>query len=598
MNQNSEFSDFLRALKERCDIVEVIGSYIKLERRGSNYWACCPFHHEKTPSFSINAPDKYYHCFGCGASGDVIGFVKEYENLEFMQAVQLLAGRAGLEVPAYDDRAAEEASAMKKKRDRLSSLMRDAARFYLNNLYSGRAQIHVDYLAKRGLQPSTVKRFGLGASLDYAGLPAHLLAQGYTPEECIESGACVRTDEGRIIDAEGERLIIPIINHMDEVVAFGGRILRSSDRAKYKNTRETMLFNKSKNLFNINLVKREKRAAAIPYLIMVEGYMDAISLYQAGFRNVVASMGTSLTKEQARLARRYTEQVLISYDGDFAGQKANLRGLGILKEEGLKVRVVPMPEGLDPDDVIKTQGRECYQSCLDAAMPLIDFRILAVQRKYDLTKTDEKRDFIREVLPILNDAESAAEREELLGRISASTGISKAALQSDLDRLGPQEAPRPPSVPAERGKEADGEKKAARFVLAACLLSKPYATECDLSAYDFSDEEHRTVAGYIAEGRRTGNLRPSGLFDLMRADGELSEILNLDYGDNLDGAQAEKYFYDCLASLERRSLTARIALERERYALTESAEEKREILLKIQEYTKKLNEAKKAGGRA
>ena len=296
-----DFQAFIRELKEKNDIVEVIGSYIPLERRGYNYWACCPFHHEKTPSFSVNAADGYYHCFGCGVSGDVIGFVKGYENVDFMQAVQILAARAHLEVPAYDDRSAEEAAAKKKKRDRLSALMRDTARFYFKNLYSGRAEAHIAYLHKRGFSPSTVKKFGIGASLDYHSLPSYLLAQGYTPEECVESGACARTDEGRLIDSEGERLIIPIINHMDEVVAFGGRLLKNADRAKYKNTRETMLFNKSKTLYNINLVKKEKRAGGLASLIMVEGYMDAISLYEAGFRGVVASMGTSLTKEQARL---------------------------------------------------------------------------------------------------------------------------------------------------------------------------------------------------------------------------------------------------------------------------------------------------------
>ncbi len=593
-----DFADFLRILKEKNDITDVIGSYVKLERRGYSYWACCPFHHEKTPSFVVNAADRYYHCFGCGKSGDVITFVKEYENVDFRQAVEILAARAGLEVPAADDRSAEEAAEKKKKRDKLLLLLRDAARFYLNNLYSGRAGPHTDYAAKRGLLPSTMKKFGLGASLDYGGLPAYLLAQGYTPEECVESGACVRTDEGRLIDAQGERLIIPIINNLDEVIAFGGRVLVPTDRAKYKNTRETMLFNKSKNLFNINLVKKEKRAGGIPSLIMVEGYMDTISLYQAGFRNVVASMGTSLTKEQARLCKRYTDTVYISYDGDFAGQKANLRGLDILKEEGLKVRVVPLPEGLDPDDVVRRQGEEGYRKCLDEAMPLIDFRILASQRKYDLADPYEKREFVGEALSIVKEAESETEREELLRRISERSGVSYSALQRDLDAVTREkkEVDRPAPAPA-REESADGEKKAARFVLACCLLSKPFAADCDLAACDFSDEEHRTVAEYILRGRREGSVRPGGLFEIMSPDGELSEILNLDFGDNLEGEAAERYFKDSLLAMERRSLSARISKERERYEESTMQEERREILLRINEYTKKLNGLRHKGGR-
>ncbi len=589
MRKEGEFGEFIRVLKEKCDLVEIIGSYIKLERRGYQYWACCPFHHEKTPSFAVNAADRYYHCFGCGASGDVIGFVKAYENVDFNQAVQILAARAGLEVPAYDDRAAEEAAIKKRKRDRLSALMRDAARFYLNNLGSDRAALHNEYLAKRGISGSTVRKFGLGASLDFVGLPAYLLAQGYTPEECTDSGACTRTEEGKLIDAEGGRLIIPVINAMDEVVAFGGRVLKPTDHAKYKNTRETMLFDKSKNLYNINLVKKEKRAGGLPYLIMVEGYMDVISLWQAGFRCVVASMGTSLTKEQARLAKRYSERVFISYDGDFAGQKANLRGLDIFRDEGIKVRVVPLPEGLDPDDVVKQQGAAGYQSCLDAAMPLIDFRLLSVKRKYDLTRTDDRREFVKEALPILKEAESEAEREELVSKLAADSGISKSAILRDLDS-----APsRPQEVVPARDKPqraaSDGVTKAARFVLAACLLSKPYATDCNLAAYDFSDEAHKTIAAFITEGRRSGSLRPSGLFDVMPTEGELSEVLNLDYGDNLDGEAAARYFADCLAVLERAGIEAKREDALKRYASASSDAERRELLLLVNECNKKLN---------
>ncbi len=589
MNHES-FSDFLRLLKEKCDITEVIGSYIKLERRGYNYWACCPFHHEKTPSFSINAADRYYHCFGCGASGDVITFVKEYENVDFAQAVQILASRVGLEVPAYDEKAAEEAAAKKKKRDRLSALMRDAARFYLNNLYAGRAQEHLAYLEERGIAPSTAKKFGLGASLDYRALPSYLLAQGYTPEECIESGACGRLEDGKLFDAEGGRLIIPIINNMDEVIAFGGRILKKSNRNKYVNTRETLLFNKSKSLYNINLVKKEKRAGGLPFLIMLEGYMDVISLYQAGFRNVVASMGTSLTKEQVRLAKRYSETVLISYDGDAAGQSANLRGLKLLEKEGVKIRVVPLPEGLDPDDVVRKQGADGYRRCLDAAMPLIDFRILSAERKFDLTRTEERREFIKEALPILREAESASEREELIGRVAEVSGISRESILRDLDRVPSKEAEEPPPAKTE---VADGVKKAARFVLAACLLSKPYATDCDLAAYDFPDEAHRKIAEYIIEGRKRGMLRPSGIFDVMPPEGELSEVLNLDFGDNLDGAAAEKYFRDSLGVLMKASLEAKNAEALRRYAEAKTDEERRELLLLIGKYSKLLNTNKR-----
>lgn len=586
---DSVYSDFLRTLKEKNDIVEVIGSYIKLERKGYGYWACCPFHHEKTPSFSINAADRYYHCFGCGVSGDVVKFVQEYENVDFLQAVQILAARAKLDVPAYDDKTAEKNAEIKRKKDRLLQLMRTAARFYLNNLYSGSAEAHLEYLAGRKLQPTTVKKFGIGASLDFTSLPQNLLGQGFTPEECVESGVCVRSDSGRLTDAQGERLIIPIINQMDEVIAFGGRLLKKSDRAKYKNTKETLLFNKSKSLFGINLVKKLRRAGGLSSLIMVEGYMDAISLYQAGFQNVVASMGTSLTKEQARLCKRYSENVFISYDGDFAGQKANLRGLEILKDEGIKVRVVPMPDGLDPDDVIKTSGAEGYNACLERAMPLIDFRIHAAQIKYDLSKTDEKRDFVREALSIVKEAESATEREELVKKISEVSGVSRSALARDLESVpASAEEKRAPSPALPKEDNSDRERKAARFIIAACLLNKPYARACDLSELNFGNDELRTISDYILKGRAEGRIRPSGLFDIMQSDGELSEVLNLDYGDNLDGLRAERYFYDSVRTLKRKTLNEKISRAREEFGAAKTQEEKNAALLRLNELTKRL----------
>lgn len=585
--REGEYAEFLKTLKTKCDLVEVISSYVKVERRGANYWACCPFHHEKTPSFSINAPDRYYHCFGCGASGDVIRFVQEYENVEFPQAVEILAKRAGLEVPANDDRSGERTAELKRKKDNYLKIMRLSARFYLNNLYSGKAEKYLEYLSNRKLSPSTVKKFGLGASFDFTSLPSFLLDNGFSPQDIVDSGACIRSDEGRILDAEGGRLIFPIINHMDEVIAFGGRVMVKTDRAKYKNTRETMIFNKSKNLYNVNLVKKLKRAGGISSVIMVEGYMDAISMYQAGFQNVVASMGTSLTKEQARLCKRYSDNVFISYDGDFAGQKANLRGLDILKEEGLRVRVVPMPEGLDPDDVVKKFGADGYRDCLEKAMPLIDFRILAAQRKYDFSKSDERRDFVKEALAIVREAESATEREQLLKRISSLADVSYSALMRDFENAPAPKAESAPAPPV-REENADREKKAARFVLAACLLNREYAQTCDPTELQFDDEEHRKIAAYIEEGRKEGRVRPSGLFDLMDADGELAEVLNLDYGDNLDGEKAERFFADSVNTLRRKKLLEEQNRLNAAYNQETSREKRLEIAARIGELIKKL----------
>ena len=380
---------FLDELKQKNDLVDVVTSYVALDRKGNTHWACCPFHHERTPSFAVNQAEQFYHCFGCGASGDVIKFVQEIESTDYIGAIRILAGRAKMEVPEsnFDS---EKALETKKKRDTLAKIMLESARFYLGNLYSGdsRADAHLQYIHNRKLSPTTVKKFGLGASLDFFSLPDYLQDKGFSRQDLIDSGVCGESKAGKLIDTQAGRLIFPIINAFDEVVAFGGRLLEKADFAKYKNTKETLLFNKSKTLYNINLLKKYKRTQTVKEVIIVEGYMDTISLYQAGFENVVASMGTSLTKDQARLVKRYSDNILISYDGDFAGQKADLRGLEILKDEHLNVRVVPMPDGLDPDDVVKKGAGE-YQKCLDAAMPLIDYKIHALERKYDLGRTEE-----------------------------------------------------------------------------------------------------------------------------------------------------------------------------------------------------------------
>ena len=503
---------FMQELKAKNNVAEVIGSYVSLDRKGNTHWACCPFHHERTPSFAVNEAEGFYHCFGCGVSGDVVKFVQEIESTDFIGAVRILAARAKMSVPESDFDT-EKATEMRKKRDRLAKILLDTAKFYLGNLYSGdsRADAHLQYIASRKLAPTTVKKFGLGASLDFRSLPDYLAGKGYQKQDILDSGVVIAsTKTGQLIDAQAERLIFPIINAMDEVIAFGGRFLGKTDFAKYKNTQDSLLFNKRNTLYNINLLKKLKREQPLNEIIIVEGYMDTISLYQAGFRNVVASMGTALTKEQARLMKRYAENVFISYDGDFAGQKNTIRGLEILADENLRVKVVPLPDGQDPDDVVK-QGAEEYQKCLDAAMPLVDFKIHYAERKYDLKKTEEKRLFVAEALQIVRAEPSASVREDLLKKLREKTGVSYQALERDLLAL-PTESVEEPAQPTAKIAEAtagvDKVGKAARFVLAAKLFSMPYAKDCDLLKIEFENEVHEEIARYILSCEESGE-RPS-----------------------------------------------------------------------------------------
>ena len=594
-------AEFLRALKQKNDIIEVVRSYVALDKKGGTHWACCPFHHERTPSFAVHEGEQFYHCFGCGVSGNVIRFVQEIESTDFIGAVRILAARVKMEVPEgnFDN---ERALQMKKKRDNLAKIMLESARFYLSNLYSGdeRAEAHLQYIAGRKLSPTTVKKFGLGASLDFYGLPDFLAGKGFSRQDLLDSGVLQESKSGRLIDSQGGRLIFPIINAFDEVVAFGGRILEKKDFAKYKNTKETILFNKSKILYNINLLKKLKRQQTIPNVIFVEGYMDTISLYQAGFENVVASMGTALTKEQARLVKRYSDNVLISYDGDFAGQKNTIRGLEILKEEGLNVRVVPLPEGADPDDVVK-QGKDVYQKCLDDAMPLIDFKIHYAEQKYDLSDTSDKRNFLGEALKIIAEAESESIKEELVKKISNKLGVTKQALERDLEKVkkGSDEQVQVTAIAKPRIIETDAETdksvKAKRFILAAKLFSAPYAKSFNLRELDFSDETQNAVAEYVCEQEEQGaKIRPVELFDVFGEDSpEFNKILDFNYGDKLTGETAEKFFADSVNSIKREQLETEIDKCNRLIANLTDLEERRKITKRIVELVSELNRLKR-----
>ena len=586
--------DFLRTLKDKLNIVDIAGGYFSLEKRGSNYWACCPFHHEKTASFSINESGQFYHCFGCGASGDIIKLVSEMESLDFIDTVKLLAERAGLQMPqtAVDSRRTAE---NKRRRDTILKIMNDCAHFYLDNLNSGNADAHIQYILNRKIPANVVRSFGLGASLNFDELPRFLLRKGYSKQDILDSGT-VNEVKGRLIDAQGGRLIFPIINALDEVVAFGGRILGKADFAKYKNTKETVVFNKSKTLYNINLLKKLKRSQTIKEVIMVEGYMDAISLYSSGFKNVVASMGTSLTQDQARLIKRYTDTVLISYDGDAAGQKANLRGLDILKGEGLNVKVVPLPDGLDPDDVIKQRGAEGYRQCLEAAMPLIDYKLLVLEKSYDLEKSEDKRRFVAEAIKIIKTADSAAEQEDLLKKLRDKTGYTYESLNRDL-ASSPSQLEIKPDVREERSDNASASLKASRFVIAGLLFGADYTKDTDISQIPFVNDIHVILAKYVLSKRMLGErIHLSEIFEFFEENSpeyeELGRILDYSDGSGLEGAVAEKYYFDSILKLKLDFIDGEVGELSKKLGAVSDIDERNKLAQRITELIKQKEKLK------
>ena len=443
-----EFSDFISKVLDRTDIVSVISRYVKVEQRGNTHWACCPFHHESQPSFAINGTKQFYHCFGCKKSGSAITFLMEMENIEFMDALRMLAEQAGMEVPKFSGGGGAK-RVDKEAREQLYNLMRDAARHYHSNLSSPQAKVFRDYLEERKIESNMVARFGLGASIDFNEMIKYLQSKGYTYEQMHTAGIAESKD-GRQYDVFGKRLMFPIIDNMGNVIAFGGRTLEKDVHfAKYRNSSQTEIFDKSKVIYGVNLLKKRKLQKPIDYVIMTEGYMDVIALHKAGFDTAVASMGTALTVKQARQIKLYSDLVYISYDGDTAGQKATMRGLDILRECGLTVKVVRLPDGLDPDDIIKRGGAEAYQKLLDEAIPLTAYKIEVLINRYNLQDPDERAKFAIESTAVVQALKNPVEQEQYFKYISDRTKFSVEVLkrQAEFVPKSQREQPEPEQAP-------------------------------------------------------------------------------------------------------------------------------------------------------
>ena len=416
---------FIQDLVDRSDIVEVVSDYVRLSKRsGANMFGLCPFHSEKTPSFSV-APDKQiYHCFGCGKGGGVISFIMEIENLSYPEAIAFLARRAGMQMPEETD------SAEGRKRARMLALNRDAARWFYSRLSQPAGRAAVAYIQKRGISPAMVKSFGLGAAPDtWDSLLNAMREKGYTEQELFDAGLVKRGREGGFYDAFRNRLVFPVIDVRGNVIGFSGRILGDGE-PKYLNSPETLVFNKSRNLFALNLAKKSKSG----YIILSEGNIDVVSLHQAGFDSAVASLGTSLTPEQARLLSRYTSEVIIAYDSDGAGLKASQRAIGILEKLDIKVRVLRMSGAKDPDEFIRAKGPEAFRKLLEGSENQMDYRLRSIREKYDLTVTEQKSDYLREAVDLLARLPDEVRRQVYAMDLARELGLPTDVVVSDVER--------------------------------------------------------------------------------------------------------------------------------------------------------------------
>ena len=419
---------FLDELVARNPIEDVVGQYVSLKRSGANMFGLCPFHGEKTASFSV-APDKgIYYCFGCHKGGGPVNFIMEIEGMSYPDAVRHLAKRSGLEVP--ED---EQYQSRYRQQERLWALHKEAARFFHSKLTAPEGAAALQYALGRGMPKSTIINFGIGYAPDtWTSLVDHLRAKGYDDKELRESGlVTVSKKNGSLFDRFRDRLMFPIIDVRGNVIGFGGRIMKKDDEAaKYLNSPETPIFNKRKNLFALNLAKKTK----LPYLILVEGYMDAIALHQYGFDCAVASLGTALTEEHAALLTRYTEQVVLIYDGDQAGQRATQRAIPMLEKAGLQVKVLQMKDAKDPDEFLHKFGADKFKLLLEDSSNRIEYQLNAIRRKYDLAVDDEKVKFINEAGELISTLPSAVQREVYGHRVAETAKISYEAMKIEVDK--------------------------------------------------------------------------------------------------------------------------------------------------------------------
>ena len=416
---------FLDALIERNPIDEVVGQYVSLTRKGSNLFGLCPFHSEKTPSFSV-APDKgIYYCFGCHAGGGVVNFIMQVEGLDYPDAVRFLAKRAGMEVPEDEGYRSQY-----QKQERLWALSRDAARFFRQQLFSPVGREAQAYIQKRALGMETVKRFGLGFSPDtWSSLTDAMRERGYKPDELVDAGLALRGKNGGIYDRFRNRLMFPIIDIRGNVIGFGGRVMDDST-PKYLNSPETLIFNKRKNLFALNIARKSRQGR----IILTEGYMDAIALHQYGFDCAVASLGTSLTEEHANILAKYTDQVILTYDGDEAGQNATRRAIPMLEKTGLQVRVLRMQGAKDPDEFLKKYGADRFSVLLDQCQNQAEYQLDSLRRKYDLTVDDQRVEFLSKAAELVATFPNAVQREVYGARAAEAAGITPEAMKLEVTK--------------------------------------------------------------------------------------------------------------------------------------------------------------------
>ena len=571
-------ASFIDELIARNPIEDVVGQYVTLKRSGSNMFGLCPFHGEKTASFSV-APDKgIYYCFGCHKGGGAINFMMELEGLSYPDAVRRLAQRAGMEVP--ED---EQYQSRYKQQERLWALMKEAGRFFNSQLYSPAGKECLAYVQKRGLSKSIVTQFGMGfAPNSWNALVDAMRKKGYTDQELIAADL-VGQKNGRIYDRFRNRLMFPIIDVRGNVVGFGGRVLDDS-KPKYLNSNETVIFNKRKNLFGLNFAKKSKQG----YMILVEGNIDVITLHQYGFDNAIASLGTSLTEDHANLLSRYTEQVVLTYDSDEAGQRAAQRAIPMLEKVGIKVKVLNMKDAKDPDEFLPKFGADKFKILLEGSSDRVEYQLRAILEKYDISLDEQKVRYVQEAAELISNLESSVQREVYGGRVAQSAGISMDAMKLEVNKAFKRRmaiarkkqekidlAPARALQPKSRSIRYDNMKSsmAEEGVIALALREAALRDQAGkLKPEDFSVELFGRVFGQILARHQQGLEVSLAVLEEIDPE-EMSHLSGI--CQRQQGPVSEQAFRDCVTTIISQRQSAGVSSDQDLLALRNKLKERK-----------------------
>lgn len=533
----AQYSDEIKEeIRSSNDIVDVISQYVILKRSGRNYFGLCPFHNEKSPSFSVSPERQYFHCFGCGKGGDVFTFVSEIEKISFKESIELLAERAKITLPTLEG---EGFNSKQYLKDRMFKINLDAALFFHERLYKPLAKEAQNYVKQRKMDNTTLQNFKIGYSGNYNELYTLLKGKGYTEKEILATGLVNKNDRGEFIDRFRKRLMFPIITTSGKVVAFGGRRLDDNEKsAKYINSNENLIYSKKKHLFALNLAKKSQEER----LILVEGYMDAISLHQRGIDNAVASLGTALTEEQARLLARYSNQVIISYDADGAGQTAILRAMELLSKIGVDTRVLQMEGAKDPDEYVVKYGTGKFKMLLDNSISLVEFRIKMLKQKYNLDIAKDKVEFLKQITKILTNVNNSIEREIYIDKISTQYDISKNAIFAEVNKILYSNKPKkeilekkiaPVEKPVQEISDAILKREKMVLYLLINYFDETYSKiKNEIRQEDFLDELNKTIYAKIIESDESDKDKILSIIsniEDVNIQSHISEIMVTDY---------------------------------------------------------------------